>query len=100
MEIQKWVLKDGPCFASRRSPVRSRLAPLPEIPAKRRLIADQKTQHTPATLARIWDVSEAEARETAEALYEAGFFERRGHREAPAYWVPFLYRDALNMLLK
>jgi hypothetical protein len=62
------------------------------------LLEEQKTQHTPATLARIWDVSAAEARETAEALYEAGFFERRGHREAPAYWVPFLYRDALNMV--
>ena len=62
------------------------------------LLEEQKTQHTPATLARIWNVSEAEARETAEALHEAGFFERRGDRESPAYWVPFLYRDALNMV--
>ncbi len=62
------------------------------------LLEEQKTQHTPATLAQIWNVSEAEARETAEALYEAGFFERRGDRDAPAYWVPFLYRDALNMV--
>ena len=62
------------------------------------LLEEQKTQHTPATLARVWNVSEAEAREIAEALYEAGFFERRGDRQAPAYWVPFLYRDALSMV--
>lgn len=62
------------------------------------LLEEQKTQQTPATLARVWSVSEAEAREIAEGLYEAGFFERRGDRTAPAYWVPFLYRDALNMV--
>jgi len=30
-------------------------------------------------------------------LIEVGFFQRRGSREAPTFWVPFLYRDALEM---
>jgi hypothetical protein len=51
------------------------------------LFEEQKTQHTPATLSRIWNVSSEEARSIAEALHEAGFFERRGDRENPVYWV-------------
>lgn len=62
------------------------------------LLEEQKTQHTPATLARIWNVGAEEARQVAEALHEAGFFERRGDRERPVYWVPFLYRDSLKMV--
>jgi hypothetical protein len=39
------------------------------------------------------------ARSVASDLAEVGFFERRGTtREDPNYWVPFLYRDALNMI--
>jgi hypothetical protein len=34
----------------------------------------------------------------AHELAEIGFFERRGERDAPEYWVPFLYRDALDMV--
>jgi hypothetical protein len=39
-----------------------------------------------------------EARALAEQLVEVGFFERRGTKQDPAYWVPFLYRDALQMV--
>ena len=31
------------------------------------------------------------------SLVEIGFFQPRGARENWTYWVPFLYRDALNM---
>jgi hypothetical protein len=58
----------------------------------------EKTQQTPTSLAKIWRVSEAEALSKAEKLAEAGFFERRGSKEEPAFWVPFLYRDALNLV--
>ena len=30
----------------------------------------------------------------ANELVTIGFFEPRGTRQAPEYWVPFLYRDA------
>lgn len=58
----------------------------------------EKTQQTPATLAKIWKVSEAEAHTRAEQLADVGFFQRRGSKEQPIFWVPFLYRDALNLV--
>lgn len=61
-------------------------------------IEGQKTQHTGETLAEVWGVSVGEAREIASKLVDAGFFERRGHREKPVYWTPFLYRPALKLV--
>jgi hypothetical protein len=58
----------------------------------------EKTQQTSVTLAKIWKVSNAVALETAERLVEIGFFERRGSKDRPVFWVPFLYRDALEMV--
>jgi hypothetical protein len=57
-----------------------------------------KTLHTPQTLAVIWNVSPETAAAKANELATAGFFEARGDRLAPEYWVPFLYRDALDMV--
>lgn len=70
----------------------------PDLKPFAELLEEQKTQHTPGTLARVWNMGDDEARQTAEALHEAGFFERRGDRDNPVYWVPFLYRDALSMV--
>lgn len=58
----------------------------------------EKTQQTPATLAKLWRCTADKASEVAEQLVEAGFFERRGTKDAPSYWVPFLYRDALDLV--
>jgi hypothetical protein len=58
----------------------------------------EKTQQTVATLAKIWKVPAAEALSRAENLSEIGFFEKRGTKEQPIFWVPFLYRDALHLV--
>jgi len=58
----------------------------------------EKTEQTTDTLARIWKMSEERALSIAVELVEIGFFERRGSKERPSFWVPFLYRDALNMV--
>jgi hypothetical protein len=58
----------------------------------------EKTQQTVATLAGIWDTDGATALTNAEKLSEIGFFEKRGTKEEPIFWVPFLYRDALHMV--
>ncbi|WP_122572375.1 P-loop ATPase, Sll1717 family [Pseudomonas viridiflava] len=58
----------------------------------------QKAQQTIRTLGDIWGCSEAESLDITERLVEAGFFERRGTRSAPVYWVPMLYRGALNLV--
>jgi len=69
-----------------------------EYPEQRKFLAlleHEKTEQTPESLAKIWGVDETAATQRAETLKEIGFFERRGSREKPTYWVPFLYRDAL-----
>ncbi|HEY1474011.1 MAG TPA: hypothetical protein VGF53_08010 [Pseudolabrys sp.] len=58
----------------------------------------EKTEHTVASLAALWKVPNVVALSKAEELVEIGFFQKRGSREAPTFWVPFLYRDALEMI--
>jgi len=58
----------------------------------------EKTQQNPESLSHLWDVPIERATEIADQLTEVGFFERRGPKEQPVYWVPFLYRDALNLV--
>lgn len=58
----------------------------------------QKTQQSLDTLTNLWRVERETASNIANQLVEVGFFERRGARDDPAFWVPFLYREALNMV--
>jgi hypothetical protein len=58
----------------------------------------EKAEQLPTTLAETWGVSVEEAIKVAEQLVRVGFFERLGDREDVSYWVPFLYRDALNLV--
>ncbi len=44
------------------------------------------------------NISPEAAEIKAHELVTAGFFEKRGTRDASEYWVPFLYRDALEMV--
>ncbi len=73
-------------------------AEYPNLKPRLEQLEGEKTQQTPQKLARVWSVSPDEARVLAEQLVEVGFFERRGTKQDPAYWVPFLYRDALRMV--
>lgn len=58
----------------------------------------EKTLQRAGSLAELWQVGEPRAIAIAEELVEIGFFERRGPKESPEYWVPFLYRPALSMV--
>jgi hypothetical protein len=58
----------------------------------------QKTEQTPTSLAGLWGTTIGEAVRIARELVGLGFFEERGTREDPTFWVPFLYRDALRMV--
>jgi hypothetical protein len=58
----------------------------------------EKTQQTPSTLGKLWQCSTEKAYGIAERLTEAGFFEKRGTKETPTYWVPFLYRPSLSLV--
>jgi hypothetical protein len=54
----------------------------------------QKARQNAASLAVVWGVSDAEASNYAEELVIVGFFEPRLND----YWVPFMYRPALELV--
>ncbi len=58
----------------------------------------QKTKQTSASLANIWSVSLQDASDRAGRLAAVGLFEIRGVRPNVEYWIPFLYRDALELV--
>lgn len=54
----------------------------------------QKTRQSAASLAAMWGIPEVEAAQVAEELVAIGLFEPR----LSDYWVPFMYRPALEMV--
>jgi hypothetical protein len=58
----------------------------------------QKAEQTPDSLSDLWGIDRNAAIAKAKELVELGFFEERGTKEQPTFWVPFLYRDALNLV--
>lgn len=58
----------------------------------------EKSQQNLSSLSQIWDVDADDAREIASRMHDIGFFETRGDKADPQYWVPFLYRSALHMI--
>ena len=58
----------------------------------------ERTLQTPESLAAVWNCSPADALQKATTLANIGFFEHRGTKQEPQFWVPFIYRDALNMV--
>jgi hypothetical protein len=73
-------------------------AEYPELKSWLEKLRGAKTLHSPETLADVWNVSSEEAAGLANKLAVVGFFEARGNRNAPEYWIPFLYRDALDLV--
>ena len=73
-------------------------AEYPELKEWLEKLREAKTLHTPETLAGIWGVTADAATQRANQLASVGFFEKRGTSQTPEYWVPFLYRDALEMV--
>ena len=70
----------------------------PDLRAWLEKLRGGKTKQTPASLTETWGCGVEEASAQAGKLVEVGFFELRGDRNSPEFWVPFLYRDALDMV--
>lgn len=62
------------------------------------MLTSQKTNQSIETLTDIWQASRVDADAIASGLVDIGFFELRGSRSDPDYWVPFIYRSALEMV--
>lgn len=58
----------------------------------------EKTEQYPQSLAKLWKTGPDKTIGVADRLVEAGFFERKKIKERMSFRVPFLYRDALNMV--
>jgi hypothetical protein len=58
----------------------------------------QKAEQTLDSLSDLWSIDRDATLEKAKELVELGFFEQRGTKEQPTFWVPFLYRDALHLV--
>lgn len=52
---------------------------------------------SPDRLAQIWGVTSDEAVTIANQMEAVGLFERKGKPDSFTYWLPFLYRDALEI---
>jgi hypothetical protein len=70
----------------------------PDLRSAIEALRGQRTSQRPVTLAGLWRTDEDQARSLADKLVDIGFFEQRGTRDEPEYWVPFLYRDALGLV--
>ena len=66
-------------------------------PYLEKLRGEKATQKSD-TLSSLWRTGVEETTPLAQRLVDAGFFEVRGSRDDPEYRVPFLYRDALDLV--
>jgi hypothetical protein len=73
------------------------LAESPNLKDRIDALREEKSRHSPRSLALIWSLDEASAIVAADELVTVGVFERQGSKDAPQFWIPFLYRDALDI---
>lgn len=73
-------------------------AEYPEVKDDILALEREKTAHSIQSLSAIWRVSVDDVRARAALLVEVGFFEERGEKTDPTYWIPFLYRPALQLV--
>jgi hypothetical protein len=57
-----------------------------------------KTRHTIPTLMNVWNESKETTEKIANQLAEVGFFKKEGTTNEPQFWIPFLYRDGLDLV--
>jgi hypothetical protein len=96
--FENTVLREALPEVSRVRLQRTLYAEYPDVKAWLERLERERTEHTTQTLAEIWSLEEEVAAARAERLVEIGFFERRGTKQNPTYWVPFLYRPALDLV--
>lgn len=58
----------------------------------------QRTLQDAVSLQGLWGTEKSETDERIRRLVDIGFFEQRGAVAERTYWVPFLYRPALEMV--
>lgn len=92
------TFKDALPEVSRMRLEQTLFAEYPEVREWLLPLKGKKTQQDRGTLAATWHVNEEEAAKRAARLVDVGFFVKRTEGESTTFWVPFLYRDALELV--
>lgn len=72
-----------------------------EYPTLRKYIEaleGEKTEQQIDSLKTIWATDDEQTNNIAKKLTDIGFFEMKGDKRSPRYWVPFIYRGELKMI--
>jgi hypothetical protein len=73
-------------------------AEFPSLTGYIQQLENEKAEQTIETLSTIWGLSFEETQPIAKELHFIGFFEERGTKQEPRYWIPFIYRSELNII--
>ena len=96
--FSRGVFKDALPEVSRTRLEQTLYAEYPDARSYIERLRGEKTEQSVPSLAAIWQMTPEAALQTARHLAEIGFFEERGEKSDPGFWVPFLYRDALGLV--
>ena len=77
--------------------VQNLYAEYPELKPYIATLAGQKTEQTYESLSALWGLKPGKTVKMAEQLVSVGFFQERATKERETLWVPFIFRDALEM---
>jgi hypothetical protein len=58
----------------------------------------KKSEHNSSTLAALWGIAQDEATKIANELTSIGFFIKKKDKSDTSYWIPFIYRGALELV--
>ena len=61
-------------------------------------LRNEKAEHTLDTLSEIWKLDNSTTAIKAKELSNIGFFEEKGTKLNPRYWIPFIYRNELGII--
>lgn len=92
------VFKDSLTTVSTVRYTQTLCAEYPDLKHYTELLKGEKAEQKVQTLSRIWGETLEVTQSLADRLVVAGFFEARIEKNMPSYWVPFLYRDALDLV--
>jgi hypothetical protein len=92
------AIKEGMPEVSRTRLEQTLYAEYPSLRVYCEKLRGEKSAQTPDSLEKIWDMERAQALSVARKLVEVGFFEERIVKDLLIFWVPFLYRDALELV--
>ncbi|MGH5366714.1 P-loop ATPase, Sll1717 family [Citrobacter freundii] len=73
-------------------------AEYPDLKNYTELLKGEKSEQSIDSLSKIWNTTIDDATNIADKLVASGFFELRSDKGKASYWVPFLYRDALELI--